>query len=73
MAKVDCEINLIRLRYVKLSIPLLLHKYGHKFVADLWRVLCVVCEAKLFGLHFVTELRLLFNLEVFTFNLLGPA
>ena len=73
MAKVDCEINLIWLGYVKLSIPFLFHKYCHKFIADFWRVLCIVCEAKLLLLHSLSKLGLFFDLEVFAFDFLGPA
>lgn len=72
MAEVDGQIDLVRLRYVELTVALVLHVDSHELVADLRSVLGVVGQAELFLLHAVAELGLLVKLDSFTFNLLVP-
>lgn len=72
MAQIDSEINLVRLRDVKLSISLLLHENSHKLITNLRSVLSVVSQAKLFSFHSLFKLRFFLNLEVFTLNFFGP-
>lgn len=47
MAKVDGQIDLVVLGYVYDGL-LVLHVDSHKFVADLWGMLCVVDQTELF-------------------------
>ena len=73
VAEVDGQIDLVGLRYVELTVALVLHVDSHELVADLRSVLRVVGQAELFLLHAVAELGLLVKLDSFTFNLLVPA
>lgn len=73
MTQVDGEINLIWLRDVKLSIPLLLHENSHKFITNFWCMLGIVREAELLFLHAFFQPRFFLDLEIFALNFLRPS
>ena len=51
----------------------MLHIYCHEFVANLWRMFCIVCKAELFFLHSITKFGVFLDLDIFTFNFLVPS
>jgi len=73
MAQVDGQVDLVWLGDVKLRIPLMLHKYSDKLIADFRCMLGVVGKAELLLLHALLKLRVILDLYVLALDLLGPA
>jgi hypothetical protein len=72
MAKVDGQIDLIVLGNVE-NVFLVLHVYGHKFIANFRSMLSVVHRAEKLSFYILLQLKVAFKFDTFTFDLLAPA
>ena len=71
VAEVDGKVDLVVFGDVQHAL-LVLHVHGHELVADLRRVLGVVDQAKLLVLDVSLQLRIVFESDAFTLDLLAP-
>lgn len=72
MAKVDGEVNLVRLRYIE-KVLVLVHVEGHELVADLGRMFSRIHETELFVTHLLSDVGLPLEVDLFRFNSFLPS
>lgn len=72
MAQVDGQVDLVWLADVELGAASLLHEHSDKFVANLWRMLCILRKTELIPLSLLSQVLILLNFETLTFDLFVP-
>lgn len=72
MAKVDGKIYLIVLWNVDDGL-LVLHVNGHKLVADLWSMLCIINQTKLLVGNIIFHFWIIFQFDALALDFLTPA